>query len=250
MPQLTAILPPDVTELSGLVLLGISFLSSFITVGFGIGGGAVLLAAMAALVPPTALIPVHAVVQVGSNLGRAVYLFRHISWGAMGMFAVGSVIGVTVGGMLVVNMPPAYVQIGVGLFIIWSIFTQPPQWMRRWPVVTGWVSSFLTMFFGATGPFVATYTKSFGLPRHGHVATHSALMTVQHLLKSIAFGFLGFAFAPWAAFIALMILAGLIGTAVGRLVLNSLTDTYFRRALDFVLLLISLRLIWSGIGML
>jgi hypothetical protein len=44
-------------------------------VAFGIGGGAALLAVMASLVPPAALIPVHGVVQVGSNLGRALTTF-------------------------------------------------------------------------------------------------------------------------------------------------------------------------------
>lgn len=120
--------------------------------------------------------------------------------------------------------------------------------MRRWSVLTRGISSFLTMFFGATGPFVATYTKALGLDRHGYVATHGALMTVQHLLKAFVFGFLGFAFGPWVAAILLMVAAGLAGTLLGRLVLNRLTDRYFRHALNILLLLISLRLIWTGVS--
>jgi hypothetical protein len=81
--------------------------------------------------------------------------------------------------------------------------------MRRWSVLTGGISSFLTMFFGATGPFVATYTKALGLDRHRYVATHAALTTLQHLLKTFVFGFLGFAFGPWVGAILLMIAAGL-----------------------------------------
>jgi uncharacterized membrane protein YfcA len=147
----------------------------------------------------------------------------------------------------VVDLPPQVVQIGVGLFIIWSVFSSPPQWLRRWPALTGGISSFLTMFFGATGLFIANYTKSLKLERHSHVATHAALMTVQHLLKILVFGLLGFAFGPWIAAIAGMIVSGLAGTLTGRLMLNRMTDVHFKRALDAVLILISLRLIWSGL---
>ncbi len=74
-------------------------------------------------------------------------------------------------------------------------------------------------------------------------------MTVQQLLKTFVFGFLGFAFGPWVGAILLMIAAGLAGTALGRLVLNRLTDRYFRHALNILLLMISLRLIWTGVSM-
>lgn len=69
--SLVSLLPPDVAAPIVALLLGTSFLASLITVAFGIGGGALLLAVMAVTMPPAALIPVHGVVQVGSNLGRA-----------------------------------------------------------------------------------------------------------------------------------------------------------------------------------
>ena len=72
--------------------------------------------------------------------------------------------------------------------------------MRNSAGITGVFSSFLTMFFGGTGPFVATFVKAQGLDRMGHVATHAALMTIQHALKIVVFGFLGFAFAQWIGF--------------------------------------------------
>jgi uncharacterized membrane protein YfcA len=115
------------------------------------------------------------------------------------------------------------------------------------PLVTGALSSFLTMFFGATGPFVATLTKSLALDRRGHVATHATLMTIQHLLKTIMFGFVGFAFAPWLPLTAAMIGAGAVGTFLGRKVLDRLSDNVFRLALDAILVLLALRLIVQGV---
>lgn len=71
-------LPDGMSQGVFAALLATSFVGSFITVAFGIGGGALLLAVMATLVPPAALIPTHGVVQIGSNLGRAAVTFRHI----------------------------------------------------------------------------------------------------------------------------------------------------------------------------
>lgn len=249
MTELAGLLmPPGLTLAVVLGLLAVSFAASLITVAFGIGGGAVLLAFMATLVPPAILIPVHGVVQAGSNFGRMITLFRHISWQGIPMFALGSGVGVIIGGAVAVNIPPWAVQVSVGLFIIWSVFARPPQWMRRWAAVTGAISSFLTMFFGATGTFVAAYTKALRLERFSHVATHATLMTVQHGLKSVAFGFLGFAFGPWLPLTVAMIVIGFAGTLVGKLVLDKLSERRFGIALNAVLLLTATKLIWSGIS--
>lgn len=241
-------LPEGMGDLVFLILAVTSFAASFITVAFGIGGGGVMLAVMATLVPPAALIPTHGVIQIGSNLGRAVLTFGHIFWPALPAFTLGSVLGAVSGGMVVVNLPPAWVQIGIGGFVIWSVLGRPPRGVRDWPILVGAVSTFLTMFFGATGLFVATFTKAQNLPRHSHVATHAALMTVQHGLKTVVFGLLGFAFAHWLPFIAVMILAGLAGTMAGKLLLNRIDDRRFRLALDVVLVVLSIRLIHAGIS--
>lgn len=245
---LAPLLPDALTEGAALFLLAISFVASFITAAFGIGGGALLLAFMATLVPTSALIPVHGVIQLGSNAGRVLILLGKVHWPALGGFFVGSVAGSALGGLIVVELPAAVVQIGVGVFVIWTVFASAPRWLRHLPVVTGAVSSFLTMFFGATGLFVASYTKSFDLPRHAHVATHGALMTLQHCLKILVFGILGFAFADWLWFIALMIASGFAGTVAGRISLDWIDEALFRRALNALLVLISLRLILGGLG--
>ena len=232
----------------GIFLAVMSFVSSFITVALGIGGGGLLLAVMANLVPPLALIPVHGAIQFGSNFFRAAILIRHTYWKPFAAFALGTVIGVILGGSVVVNLPPALVQIGVGLFVIWSVLARPPKWLAGWPWLTGLISSFLSMFFGATGLFVANFTKSLQLPRQRHVATHAVFMTLQHVAKTIAFGALGFAFAPWAGFMLMMIACGFLGTVAGRLLLERMSDHNFKRALNIVLILISLRLIWNGLS--
>ena len=67
-----SLVPPDLSTGFALLLVATSFVTSALTAGLGIGGGVALLAVMAYGMPVAALIPVHGVVQIGSNLGRFV----------------------------------------------------------------------------------------------------------------------------------------------------------------------------------
>ncbi|MEO0999117.1 MAG: TSUP family transporter [Pseudomonadota bacterium] len=230
-----------------LLLVAVAAVTSFITAAFGLGGGVALLAVMASVMPPAALIPVHGVVQAGSNAGRAWLLRGAVRWGALTPFLLGAALGAAAGGLVAVDLPPAAVELGVGLFILWSVAFRPPGWLARAGGVAGAASSFLTMFFGATGPFVAAWVRTLHLGREAHSATHAAAMVAQHGLKLLAFGILGFAFGPWLPLTAAMLLSGFAGTWAGRRLLMRLTDRVFDRVLAVILVLLALRLVWRGV---
>ena len=239
-------LPADLTPALFALITGASFCTSFITAAFGLGGGVAMLAVLASVLPPAALIPVHGLVQLASNAGRAASMASHVRAERLAPFLIGALVGAGVGGSVSVSLPGAAVEVGVGLFVAWSALATPPAALARAAWGAGFVSTFLTMFFGATGPFVAAYVKTLKLDRMSHVATHAAMMTGQHLIKVIAFGFLGFAFGPWLVPVAAMALAGLAGTLVGKRVLAGSTDARFHRVLTWILCALAARLVWSG----
>lgn len=206
-----------------------------------------VLAVMASLIPPAALVPVHGVIQLGSNVTRAGMFFSHIYWMPVLGFSLGSLMGASIGGRLVVTLPSGYILIGVGLFVIWNVLAKPPKWLSKSALPTGAISSFLTMFFGATGVFVANFSKSLQMPKDVHVGTHAAFMSVQHGLKILIFALLGFEFGPWLGLILSMIATGVLGTYVGRRVLIRISDAAFKKTLDILLTLIALRLIYQGL---
>ena len=247
LTSIAATFAPELSTGAFYALVVVSYFASLITVALGIGGGAIMLTVMASLMPPLALIPVHGAVQLGSNVTRAAVFLRHVQWSALGGFAIGTLAGIALGGSVAVSLSPGLVQVGVGLFVIWSVLAKPPKWLSRLPWLTGGISSFLTMFFGATGTFVAAFTKSLMLPKEQHVGTHAALMTMQHGLKVVMFAVLGVAFGPWILLIGALLASGFLGTLTGRLVLGRIPDAMFKRALDAVLVLVSLRLIWVGL---
>ena len=221
----------------------------------GIGGGVVMLAAMASVLPPAAIIPVHAVVQVGSNIGRALVMRHWIDRTRLVPFLLGSALGIALGGSVAVSLPGEALRIVLGLFIlqtVWLPIAAMAAIKGRGLALGGAIASFLTMLVGATGPYVLALLKPLGLGRQGLVATHAAAMTAQHGLKIIAFGLLGFTFWPWLPLVIAMIAAGFVGTLVGRRLLGRLSERQFeliiRALLTALALDLVLRSLWQLIA--
>ena len=237
---------PGVTEWSFVALCLLSFLTSAVSAAFGLGGGAALVAVMASVMPPISIIPVHAVVQVGSNFFRAVMMWRNILFTWMPQFVIGTIIGAAVGGQIVFALPKYVLQAVIGLFVLYAVWgpkikAMEPTRMRFGAV--GALASFATMFAGATGPLIAPFIRASTSDRMMTVATHAAFMSWQHGVKILAFGFLGFAFAPYVPLMILMILLGLLGTWSGKFVLDWMPEQVFRWGFNLVLTVLAVRLL-------
>lgn len=244
-------LPDTLSLLDAALLVGVSFFTSFLSASMGLGGGVALLAVMAQLMPVTALVPVHGVVQLGSNAGRAYLMRDHVSWRIVLYFLAGSLVGGLIGGQVVVALPSEILQLVLGLFVLYSLWgpmPKPSADHHGMGVVgiSGVLSTLLTMFVGATGPFVAVMVKMFSLSRFAHVGTFSACMVGQHTVKIVVFGVLGFAFGAYLPLMAAMVATGFLGTWVGKHFLVKSTDERFGRWLNIILTLLAARLLWKA----
>jgi uncharacterized protein len=240
-------IPETLSLLEFWLLVGTSFFTSALTAAVGIGGGVALLAVMAQLVPTAAIVPVHGIVQLGSNVGRAGLMRRDIDRKLLLYFVGGSLIGAAIGGQIVVALPTPYLQLALALFILYATWGPKPvaaEGSVKTLAIGGAFSTLLTMFVGATGPFVAALIKPMQLGKLGQVATMSACMVIQHALKVLVFGLLGFSFAPYLPLMALMIAFGFVGTLAGRGLLDRISEKHFKTGLNMMLTLLALRLLW------
>lgn len=77
-------------------------------------------------------------------------------------------------------------------------------------------------------------------------------MVMQHGLKVVVFGFLGFAFGAWVPVMVAMVAAGFLGTLLGTRLLHALPEAVFRTAFKWVLTLLAIQLIasaaWAWLG--
>jgi len=240
---------PDVGPLWFMGLTAASFATAFIGVSTGAAGGVILLAIMAIAMPPTAVIPVHTVVMLGTGLSRTVVMWRHVMRGTLLPFIAGATIGAVLGANVFVALPMAALQAILGGFILLV------TWMPRLGLVgaergrfaaLGFGTTFLGVFVSATGSLLAPFVAAAAPSRHNQVATVGALMAVTHVAKLAAFAFIGFAIGSFVPLMAAMIVAGAVGNWLGELALNRTTEERFRLILRLILTALSLRLLWSA----
>jgi len=239
----------ELSQFTIYFLIIASMVTSFISSAFGIGGGAVLIGLLALKLPPFALLPIHGIVQIGSNFGRSLIFLKDIKRDVLIPFSIGTILGSLLGGTFFIQIEPWLLQLIVAIFILWSVFGKIPAIGATHVVFGGIFSGFFTMFFGASGTLVAGMVKTMKLEPVKHTATHSALMTIQHLIKVIIFGFVGFAYAEYFLLIILMIVSGFIGTLIGKKFLIKFGKKYFKLVLNTILTLIAFNLIWNAIKM-
>src|SRR5215471_20756784 len=221
----------------------------FLGISTGAAGGLLLLALMASVLPPAVLLPIHTVVQLGSGITRTLMMWRHVMPGTLPPFVVGAIIGAAAGAKIFVALPITILQGILGLFII--VATWLPRLGRVGEerarfVVLGFGTTFLGMFVSATGTLLAPLIAGTAPNRYGQVATFGALISITHVAKLVAFGFLGFAIGRYVPLMAAMIVTGAVGNWLGEVALLRTKEERFRLVLQLALTLLSLRLLWSA----
>jgi uncharacterized membrane protein YfcA len=242
---------PDVTPLVFFGLPAASFFTAFLGVSTGAAGGLMLLAIMSMVLPPAVLIPLHTVVQLGSGVSRTFFMWRYVMSGAIAPFVVGAVVGATVGAKIFVALPVTMLQGILGAFIL--VVTWMPRLGRIGAERTrflalGFATTFLGMFVSATGTLLAPLVAGSAPNRHAQVATFGALMTIAHIAKLAAFGFLGFAIGRYLPLMAAMIATGALGNWLGERALDRVSEHGFKLVFRSILTLLGLRLVWLAIA--
>jgi len=232
-----------------LLLILLSVLTSAFTAAVGVGGGVLMIMALAQVMPAAALIPVHGMVQLGSNVGRTALTWRHVDRITLAAFLPGVVLGALAAAWLLVRLPSGVLELCIAAFVLFTCWGPglPKRALGRGGVlVAGAVTTLLSSLVGASGPMVAAFIKQSQVGRLAKVATFSACMLLQHLSKAFVFGVAGFVFHDWLALILVMVAAGFLGTWLGLRVLHRLSDHRFDSLFKWALTLLALRLVWLG----
>lgn len=233
-----------------LLLIATAFFTSTLTAIVGLGGGLLLLAVMAIILPPIAVIPVHGMVQLCSNVSRAWFGRTELVTGLLLPFAAGVIVGGLCGLPVLQSFPATALPLPLGLFIL--LLTWLPKGPIRFRLPgkffsLGLVNGFITLFVGATGPLNMPVLLRHGLTGSQAVATMAALMTTVHLVKIAVFGFLGFAFSVYLPLIAGMVISVTAGSWFGTRIRRHAPSNFLRQAIKFLLTILALRMIWTAL---
>jgi uncharacterized membrane protein YfcA len=237
--------------MSELVILVIAALAaSAISGAIGMGGGVTLLAVMATIMEPAAVVPIHGVVQMTSNFTRALRLLKRVNWSIVAMYFPTMLLGAWIGLQLYRGAGMPWFKPAIGLFVLaflaWDRFKPKRLQMPRWVFVpAGLGGGFLTIAVGAAGPFLAAFFLRDDLERHEVVATKAAIQTFGHLVKIPAFLSIGFRYQDELVTIVPLLACVVIGTFLGTSLLHRMREDVFRNMFRIVLGLLALRLVAS-----
>lgn len=242
---------PGIDPVTFALLACASFCTAFLGMITGAGGGPILLALMALVLPPSVLIPVHTVVQLGVGSSRAILLWRFVLWPTMLPFLAGAIIGAALAAPIFVSLPEAALQAIVAAFIL--LVAWFPDFGRIGPergrmTVLGGASTFLAMFVSSTGPLIAPFVAAISPERRHYASTTSALLALTHITKTVAFGLMGFAIGAYLPLMAAMIATAFLGNLAARQVLVRMPEQLFRTILKILLTVLALRLFWIAAG--
>jgi len=227
-------------------LVPIVFFTSSLTAVIGMGGGVLLITLMPGLVPPAAIIPIHACTQMASNLSRAAFGWRHIDPGIIPAFTLGALAGSWVGGEIYQSLDLHWLPALTGVLILVLTWIPLPLLHGGGQFALtglGFYQTSLGMVAGATGPLGAAVLLHRSSQRDWLVVNTAVYMTINHCLRVLAFVAIGFSLAAYWQLVCAMVVAGIAGSWVGTALRGHVPQLQFHKWFRWLVTLLALRMI-------
>ena len=158
----------------------------------------------------------------------------------------GAVAGAALGGGIYARLDLHWLPAVVGLLILFITWVPLPPVKRggQWGLLLlGFYQTGIGMVAGATGPLGAAVLARFSVERDWLVVNTAVYMSINHLLRVMAFALLGFGFAPWWPLLLGMILGAIAGSWVGTRLRAYIPQVDFVRWFRLLVTVLALRMI-------
>lgn len=231
------------------LLLGIiTFFTSTIAGIVGIGGGMMLIAILPTFLPINALIPIHGLTQMSSNLSRAIFGYKSIQTEVIPKFLAGSILGIGFFASILYLISLQYVPLFIGIYILLSLWSDKfNKKVKRYEsyFMVGFLQTGLSIVVGATGPLTMSLLLKDYQDKDIVVATGAALMSITHTLKVFVFIFFGFVFFEYIWILVAMIIGAIAGSYAGTKLRDKIDGKKFVISLKVLLSALAIKLILS-----
>jgi len=244
-------------------------LASFINAAFATGGIYIILASSSFIFPLAVAIPLQSAFAFASLAARIVYFRPYIYWPVVGLFAVGSVVGVAIGSSVFVALPEATIALLLGFFLLLLIWfpsgARQPQSQSAGQQCTlddksgtvhstykpiflpvGVAHSFLGTVFGV-GTLLQPAVLRTSLTKLQITGTLAACLLIMDVFKLTGYVTYGFDYRHYWPHIVCATIAGFVGTVTGKKVTHRVSEQTFRYVFKCLITLVAIRLIYRGI---
>ena len=229
-----------------LILGLITFFTSTIAGIVGVGGGMMLIVILPSFLPLNALIPIHGLTQVSSNLSRAIFGYKDVQYEVIPKFLLGSAIGIGIFAAVLNLISLEYVPLFIGVYILLSLWSEKfNEKIKKYEsyFLAGFFQTGLSMVVGATGPLTMTLLFKDYEDKNKVVATGAALMSITHILKVFVFMYFGFVFFDYIGVIVAMIIGAVSGSWVATKLRDEIDGKRFTIILKVLLSALAIQVI-------
>ena len=231
------------------IIVAGSFLAAVVNAAFSAGGALIILAVTSFVLPVSAIVPIHSTLLIGSTSSRTLLFWRDIDWKIAGPFLVGSVFAVAIGSRIYVELPDSIIATAISIVMLFAIWLPQVRWRPRlkhpWAIV-GFIHSLLSTLF-AYGALLHAVILHTGLKKRQIVATMAASLTGMGIFKISGYTLNGFDYGPYLQIIVFAIAAAFLGTWIGKMIVDRISEALFRTVFRVLVTVTALRLLYVGL---
>lgn len=224
-----------------------ALLTAVLSATLGMAGGLVLMGVYTAILPVATAMALHGVTQLVSNASRAFIQREHIAWGPVRWYLVGVGLGLLAASVLVFRPTQTMVYLGLGLvpFAARALPARHLDFDRPGAaVLCGALVTLVQLVCGVAGPILDVFFVRTARRKEGIVATKALTQIVAHAVK-IAWFARGLGSAEPAQ-IAVVVVAAVLGSRLGSILLARIPDADFKRWTGRVVLVIGAGYLLAG----
>ena len=220
----------------------------------GTGSSIILLPLLVYQFGPKQAVPIMAIAGLMANVGKAMAWWREIDWRAFAAYAIPGVPAAALGARTLLVLPSSWVDVALGTFFLAMIPTR--HWLathtfriRLWQLaIAGALIGFLTGIVISTGPLSVPAFTAYGLTKGAFLSTEAVSSLALFVSKVATFREFGALPLPSIVRGLLIGAAVILGTFVGRSIVQRISIRTFELVLDGVLLCSGLSLLWEALA--
>ena len=237
-----------------VIILVATFSTAFLSSIFGMLGGLILMGVLVSFLSVAPAMVLHGLIQATSNGYRAWLNKEDIDWKIISTLLVGSILALIFFFFIAFEPSQILIIFALGLlpYIAWIVPKEHALDITKvgTGVFAGCVVVITNLVAGVGGPLLDIFFQRVDMTRYQVVATKAVAQTIGHISKIIFFGgLLSFNFKNWPdpISLSLMIFVSVLGTSLGKRVLDLIDDEFFFTWTQFIVLSVGALFILRGL---
>jgi len=236
-----------------LLVLSVSgFVAWFFSMLAGGGSPLILIPLVNLLLGAQAVAPVITIGMLVGNGQRSFFFWKEVNWKLTLWYLPGAIAGSILGAYAYTRIHLEGLQLLVGIALLvmvanhWLGKRESRLTVKAWHFLpVAFVNAIGSALIGSTGPIMNPMYLNYGLVKETMIGTKAVHKTVLHIVKLIAYLFLGGLSLPYLGYGLLIGIASLPANWLGKRVLERMTAEQFRHAVFVFIAFSGVFMLWE-----